>query len=115
MSWTIERRGHVPGASRWRPAPACSARFSPRRRHTRWAWCTSWRRAGQLLDRAIAVAGQTPGDCLGPYAFTKRACQAAALRDIAELAGPLDGELPGGMTTFIRPGREIPFPEDFPG
>ena len=55
--------------------------------------------AGQLLDRAIAIAGQTPGDCLGQYAFTKRACQAAALRDIAELAGLLDGELPGGMTS----------------
>ena len=55
--------------------------------------------AGQLLDRAIAVAGQTPGDCLGQYAFTKRACQAAALRDITDLADLLDGKLPGGMTS----------------
>ena len=46
-----------------------------------------------------AVAGRTPGDCLGQYAFTKRACQAAALRDIAELADPLDSELPDAMTS----------------
>jgi enoyl-CoA hydratase len=52
-----------------------------------------------LLDRAVAIAGQTPQDCLGQYAFTKRACQAAALRDIAELADPLDRELPDGMTS----------------
>jgi len=30
---------------------------------------------------------------------TKRACQAAALRDIAVLADPLDSELPDGMTS----------------
>jgi enoyl-CoA hydratase len=30
---------------------------------------------------------------------TKRACQAAALRDIVELADPLDDELPDGMTS----------------
>jgi enoyl-CoA hydratase len=29
--------------------------------------------ARQLLDRAVAVAGQTPEDCLEQYAFTKRA------------------------------------------
>ena len=52
--------------------------------------------AGELLDRAVAIAEQTPEDCLEQYAFTKRACQAAALRDIAELADPLDTELPGG-------------------
>ncbi len=52
----------------------------------------------QLLERAVAVAEMTPEDCLEPYAFTKRAAQAAALRDIAELADPLDQELPDGMT-----------------
>jgi hypothetical protein len=51
-------------------------------------------RAEDLLDRAVAIAGQTPEDCLEQYAFTKRACQAAALRDIADLADPLDTELP---------------------
>ena len=55
--------------------------------------------AGELLDRAVAIAERTPEDCLGQYAFTKRACQAAALRDIAELADPLDSELPDGMTS----------------
>jgi enoyl-CoA hydratase len=45
------------------------------------------------------VAEQTPEDCLEQYAFTKRACQAAALRDIAALADPLDSELPDGMTS----------------
>ena len=55
--------------------------------------------AEELLDRAVAVAELTPEDCLGQYAFTKRACQASALRDIAELADPLDGALPEGMTS----------------
>ena len=41
----------------------------------------------------------TPEDCLGPYAFTKRACQASALRDIAELADTLDQQLPDGMSS----------------
>lgn len=53
----------------------------------------------ELLDRAVAVAELTPEDCLGQYAFTKRACQASALRDIEDLADPLDGELPDGMTS----------------
>jgi enoyl-CoA hydratase/carnithine racemase len=53
----------------------------------------------ELVDRAVGVAEQTPEDCLAQYAFTKRACQAAALRDIAELADPLDTELPAGMTS----------------
>jgi enoyl-CoA hydratase len=39
--------------------------------------------AGELLDRAVAVAEMTPEDCLQAYAFTKRACQASALREIA--------------------------------
>ncbi|MGH3152550.1 MAG: enoyl-CoA hydratase/isomerase family protein [Streptosporangiaceae bacterium] len=55
--------------------------------------------ATDLLDRAVAIAGQTPQDCLEQYAFTKRACQAAALRDIADLADPLDTELPHWMTS----------------
>ena len=55
--------------------------------------------AQELLDRAVAVAEQIPEDCLEQYAFTKRACHAAALRDIAELADPLDDELPAGMTS----------------
>ena len=50
-------------------------------------------------EAKVAVAEQTPADCLEAYAFTKRACQAAALRDIAALADPLDGELPDGMTS----------------
>ncbi|MFC5220240.1 enoyl-CoA hydratase/isomerase family protein [Streptomyces coerulescens] len=54
--------------------------------------------AEEVLDRAVEVAGTTPEDCLDQYAFTKRACQAAALRDIAALADPLDEELPAGMT-----------------
>ena len=52
-----------------------------------------------LLDRAVAIAQQTPEDCLEQYAFTKRACQAAALRDIASLADPLDTELARWMTS----------------
>ncbi|WP_329347637.1 enoyl-CoA hydratase/isomerase family protein [Streptomyces sp. NBC_01261] len=55
--------------------------------------------AEELLKRAIAVAERTPEDCVEQYAFTKRACQAATLRDIAELADPLDTELPAGMTS----------------
>jgi enoyl-CoA hydratase/carnithine racemase len=55
--------------------------------------------ATELLDRAVAIAGQVPEDCLEQYAFTKRACQAAALRDIADLADPLDTELPQWMTS----------------
>lgn len=51
-----------------------------------------------LLDRAVAVAGSVPEDCLEQYAFTKRAAQAAALRDIADLADALDEELPERMT-----------------
>lgn len=53
----------------------------------------------ELLDRAVAVAELTPEDCLEQYAFTKRACQASALRDIAELSDPLDEELPNSMTS----------------
>lgn len=55
--------------------------------------------ADELLDRAVAVAEQTPEDCLDQYAFTKRASQAATLRDIADLSDPLDDELPGAMTS----------------
>jgi enoyl-CoA hydratase len=52
----------------------------------------------KLLDRAVAVAELTPEDCIEAYAFTKRATQAAALRDIADLSDPLDKALPDGMT-----------------
>jgi enoyl-CoA hydratase/carnithine racemase len=55
--------------------------------------------AESLLDRAVAVAELTPEDCLEQYAFTKRATQAAALRDIADLADPLDRELTAQMTS----------------
>jgi len=54
--------------------------------------------ASEVLERAVAVAGMTPADCLQTYAFTKRACQASALREIVELADRLDEELPDGMT-----------------
>ncbi|MGO9902896.1 MAG: enoyl-CoA hydratase/isomerase family protein [Solirubrobacteraceae bacterium] len=54
--------------------------------------------ASEMLDRAVAVAGSTPADCLEAYALTKRACQAPALRDIADLADPLDqNDLPDGF------------------
>jgi enoyl-CoA hydratase len=53
----------------------------------------------ELVDRTVAVAELTPEDCLEQDAFTKRACQASALRDIAGLADPLDGELPDAMTS----------------
>ena len=55
--------------------------------------------AEELLDRAVAIAEQTPEDCLAQYAFTKRACQATALRDIADLADSLDQKLPDEMTS----------------
>ena len=55
--------------------------------------------AEELVDRAVAIAEQTPEDCLDQYAFTKRACQAVALRDIAELADPLDSDLPAAMAS----------------
>jgi enoyl-CoA hydratase len=53
----------------------------------------------ELLDHAVTVAESIPDDCLEHYAFTKRATQASALRDIADLADPLDQELPTWMTT----------------
>jgi hypothetical protein len=55
--------------------------------------------AEELLDRAVADAERPPEDCLGQYAFTNRVRHASALRDIAELADPLDGELPDRMTS----------------
>jgi enoyl-CoA hydratase len=55
--------------------------------------------ADQVLDRAIAVADAIPEDTLEHYAYTKRATQAVALRDIAELSDPLDRELPHWFTT----------------
>ncbi len=55
--------------------------------------------AEDLLDRAVAVAESIPADCLEHYAYTKRAAQAPAMRDIAELSDPLDEELPHWFTT----------------
>ncbi|GAA4922568.1 enoyl-CoA hydratase/isomerase-like protein [Actinomycetospora succinea] len=55
--------------------------------------------ADQVLERAVAIAEAVPDDCLEHYAFTKRAAQAAALRDIADLADPLDEELPTWFTS----------------
>ena len=56
--------------------------------------------ADALIDRAVEIAELTPEDCLGDYAYTKRALQAPALRDIAELNDPLDrAELAAGMTS----------------
>lgn len=55
--------------------------------------------APDLVDRAVAIAELTPEYCLGSCTFTKRACRAAALRDIAEPADPLDAVLPAGFTT----------------
>jgi enoyl-CoA hydratase len=55
--------------------------------------------ADQVLDRAVTVAESVPDDCLEHYAYTKRAAQAAALRDIADLADPLDQELPTWFTS----------------
>lgn len=50
--------------------------------------------ADRLIDRAVEVAELTPEDALDAYAYTKRAAQAAALRDIAELSDRLDADLP---------------------
>jgi enoyl-CoA hydratase len=57
------------------------------------------RPADQVLARAVEVAGSIPADTLEQYAFTKRAAQAAALRDIADLSDPLDAELPDWFVT----------------
>ncbi|ALE75081.1 Enoyl-CoA hydratase [Pseudonocardia sp. Ae168_Ps1] len=55
--------------------------------------------ADRLLGRAVEIADSIPADTLEHYAFTKRATQAAALRDIADLSDPLDDELPRWFTT----------------
>lgn len=55
--------------------------------------------ADQVLERAVAVADSIPGDTLENYAYTKRAAQVTALRDIADLSDPLDDELPQWFTT----------------
>ena len=52
--------------------------------------------AGDLPDRAVAIAGHVPEDCLEQDAFTKRACQAAALRDITDIADPSTPSIPSG-------------------
>ena len=78
------------GANRSRPEPACSGTSSPPRSPRAGHVPRPRPRLEALLDRAVAIAEQTPEDCLDQYAFTKRACQAAALRDIADLADPLE-------------------------
>ena len=55
--------------------------------------------AGKFGDRAVAIAERTLEDCLEQYAFTNRAAQAAAVRDIADIADPLDRKLHLGMTS----------------
>lgn len=55
--------------------------------------------AAQVIDRAVEVANLTPDDCVDDYAYTKRALQAPALRDIAALSDPQDESLPDGMTS----------------
>jgi len=55
--------------------------------------------AAEVVDRAVAVAEGIPEDSIEQYAFTKRAAQAGVLRDIAELADPLDAELPTRFTS----------------
>ncbi|MEU6140552.1 hypothetical protein ABZ848_09360 [Streptomyces sp. NPDC047081] len=76
MSWTIERHGRVAVVT------MTTNELVP---------------AEELVARAVAVAGETPADCVEQYAFTRRAAQAAALRDIAELSDPLDQEPLAGM------------------
>jgi enoyl-CoA hydratase len=55
--------------------------------------------ADTLLDRAVEIAARTPIDCIDTYASTKRIAQADALRDIADIADPLDKELPDILTS----------------
>jgi enoyl-CoA hydratase len=55
--------------------------------------------AAEVLDRAIAHTDLVLDDCLEQYAVAKRACQAAALRDIAVLVDPLADEVPGWFIT----------------
>ena len=45
--------------------------------------------AEELLDRAVAIAGQRPRTASSSTRFTKRVCQAAVLRDIADRGEPL--------------------------
>ena len=82
--------------------------FTPAAGASSWACSHELVPADELLDRAVAIAEPTPEDCLEHYAFTKRACQAAALRDIADLADPLDTELPRWMTSDQRSTRPPP-------
>ena len=52
--------------------------------------------AEDLLDRAVAIAGQMPEDCLEQYAFAERAWRPCATSPFAD---PLDTELPKWMTS----------------
>lgn len=53
----------------------------------------------ELLLHATTAARRTQEDCMEQYAFTKRASQAPALRDIEALAGVLDTDLPRSITS----------------
>ena len=55
--------------------------------------------ADQVIDRAVEIAELTPDDCIDDYAYTKRALQAPALRDIEALSDMQDQSLPDGMTS----------------
>ncbi|MEV8221111.1 enoyl-CoA hydratase/isomerase family protein [Dietzia maris] len=54
----------------------------------------------EVVNRAVEIAEMTPEDCLDNYAYTKRALQAPALQDIANLSDPQDEQgLAAGMTS----------------
>jgi hypothetical protein len=55
--------------------------------------------ADRLEERAVEIADLISDDNLENYAFTKRALQAPALRDIAQLSDELDERLPAHMTS----------------
>jgi hypothetical protein len=67
------------------------------RRNEQMSWTIE--RRSRVAVVTMTTNPVTPGDCLEQYAFTKRAAQAAALRDIAQLADPLDRQLPEQMTS----------------
>ncbi|MGE0300299.1 MAG: enoyl-CoA hydratase/isomerase family protein [Pseudonocardia sp.] len=89
----------TPGARRPPPAPACSAKPSARTRRCNSASLTS---SSQRTSCSTAPS-RSPSRSLATASSStpspKRATQAAALRDIADLADPLDTELPTWMTS----------------
>jgi enoyl-CoA hydratase len=54
--------------------------------------------AGELLDRAVAIAGQVPEDCLDQYAFTQARLPGRGAARHRRPRRPLDTELPRWMT-----------------